>query len=109
MRLALLGLLRFGVPGQETVLGRVVASEVRCDLPTKTNKRPTSFRSNVPAAIDGYDRDHRAPFREAMDSGLCERPRQAILDSRGLWGFRLFGMGRPPPRTISRGYLTRNF
>ena len=32
MRLALLGLLRFGVPGQETALVLVVAAEVKCDL-----------------------------------------------------------------------------
>ena len=76
-------------------LGLTVAPETPCDLP-----RPRSFRVAVIHALPSiphYDRDHRVPWQEAMQSGLCDRTdaeRRAFYnDISNLW---------PIPSSVNR-------
>ena len=62
--------------------------------------RPDDFRSAVYRAlpsVPGYDRDHRVPWEEALESGLCARPEADRLafykDTGNLW---------PIPASVNR-------
>ena len=75
-------------PEPDPILGLVVAPERVPTCPdTGSNKRPSTFRPSAVAdlrrefpAADGWQIDHRVAWMEAMDSGLCDRPRSVILD-----------------------------